>query len=436
MIKRHALPCALVLCIAGCSPSSITESVGSLGLKPPPVQEATLVERLALDGSVDRDAAAPLTSVRLIEIPKDETDTDSAQLLGDGTYYRLELDRLGKTGAALIRFDDVGSGAPKQTRIPLVAPAGQQIRSDAEFGLGLRVATNSEGVLMDRDRRGSVWWEEDGPRGRLIEFRIDGDQATMVPPGGPLDDPTAPVARRFNRTPAREIPWRFTTGALDIAAGVPSAFLGGSGFSLAMTRIGTEATEAFLEAPAFDLPHVDVAEPSPGLLTVTIGYITTRRGYATQVTYDSKTKKWQDHRPLVVFPEAQGVEVADVGPAGALVVLGLPWNGAAHDPETGLYWVKRYQPVRHLLQRVRQLQTAMLPDGFVALFEDEARRDRSGDEPRDMLVLREQYGRLALYSFRNPGPCFASQFAWLGGNHFAATFCSEQLMLFDVPDVQ
>ena len=425
-----------LLMIAGCSPATVKESLGlpSLGLEPTPVQKATFIQGLALDGSVQRDQAIPLKTVRLVDIPKDMTDTEAEQLLGDGTLYRLELDRLGKNGATLVRFDDV-AGELRQTRIPLVAPAGQQIRTDAQFGLGLRVATSTPGVQMDRHQQGTVWWEEDGPNGRLIEFRIDGDRATMLPPGGPLDDPKAPVARRFNRNPDREVPWRFTTGAVDAGPGLPSAYLGGSGFSIALARTGNERTEAFLESPAFDLPHIDVAEPAAGLLTVTVGYITSQRGYATQVTYDSSAKKWQDHRPLVEFPEAQGVEVADVGPNGALVVLGLPWNVTQLDPETGLYWVRRYQPVRHLLQRVRKLQTVTLPDGFIALFEDEASLDRPRDDARDMLVLRAQFGRLALYTFPNPGPCFSSHFAWLGENRFAATFCGDQLVLFEVPDV-
>jgi hypothetical protein len=213
---------------------------------------------------------------------------------------------------------------------------------------------------------------------------------------------------------------------------VPTAFLGGRGFSLAVAPIGNEKAEAFLESPAVDLPHVDVAEPAPGLLTVTIGYITDR-GHATQVTYDSKARRWQDHRPLVVFPEAQGVEVSDVGPAGVLVVLGLAWNGARHDPETGLYWVRRDRPVRHLLQRIRDLKTATLPDGFVALFEDEFKENQSADDPKDMLVLRAQGERLALYRFPRPGRCPSDQFAWLGENRFAATFCSAQLVVFEVP---
>lgn len=422
------LGAAVLLLAAGCSSAAGREQ--TRGLEPPPVQQPIVVQGLPLDGSVKRDAASLLASVRLVRIPKDQTDTGTYQLLGDGTLYRTELDRLGFTGAALVRFDNVAGGAPVRTRIPLVAPAGQQIR--VENGR-LRVDINSPGLRMDRNRRGSVWWEEDGPKGRLIEFRVDGDGAAMVPPAASLDDPKAPVARRFNSTHNREVPYRFTTGAVDVGSGVPAAFLGGRGFSLAVARIGNERTEAFLQSPASDLPHVDVAEPAPGLLTVTIGYITDR-GHATQVTFDANARRWQDHRPLVVFPEAQGVEVADVGPAGTLVVLGLPWNWARHDPETGLYWIRRDQPVRHLLQRIRNLQTATLPDGFVALFEDDFKRNESPDDPKDMLVLRAQGERLALHRFPRPGACPSHHFAWLGGSRFAATFCSDQVVVFEVPD--
>jgi hypothetical protein len=230
------------------------------------------------------------------------------------------------------------------------------------------------------------------------------------------------------------LPYRFTTGAVDVGPDVPRAFLGGRGFSLAVVRIGNERTEAFLESPAVDLPNVDVAEPAPGLLTVTIGYITDR-GHATQVTFDPNARRWQDHRPLVVFPEAQGVEVADVGPAGVLAVLGLPWNSAADDPETGLYWIRRDQPIRHLLHRIRNLQTVALPGGFVALFHDDFKRGQSLEDPQDMLVLRAQGDRLSLHRFRRPGLSRAQHFVWLVGNQFVATFGSDEVVVFEVPEV-
>jgi hypothetical protein len=327
------LPCALALFVTiGCSSNSdgVPGALGNSGQQPPPVQQPTLIERLALDGSLQRENAAPLASVRLIEIPQDATDTEAQQLLGDGTLYRLELDRLGSTGAALVRFDDVAGAAPVATRIPLVAPAGQEIRTD-KFSRGLRVATSTPGVLMDRNKRGSVWWEEDGPKGRLIEFRIDGDRAKMVPPGAPLDDPTAPVAHRFNLTHGREVAYRFTTGAVNISAGVPRAFLGGRGFSLAVARIGNEQTEAFLESPAADIPHVDVAEPAPGLLAVTIGYVVDRGcGRRWHVTRQSETLA--DHRSSS-SRKLRASRCADVGPSGVLAVLGLPWNATGDDPE-------------------------------------------------------------------------------------------------------
>lgn len=427
-----SLPCAFVLLVTvGCSPAAdVPEKVR--GLQPPPVQKPVLVQQLALDESVRRDDASPLASVRLVELPQDETDTGASQLLGDGTLYRLELDRLRDRGAALVRFDDVAGVAPVATRIPLIAPAGQQMRTDSFYG-GLRVASSTPGVLMDRSRRGSVWWEEDGLKGRLIEFRIDGNQATMVPPGAPLDDPNAPVARRFNRTPGREVPYRFTTGSVDPGPDVPVASLGGRGFSLALAPIENERATAFVESPASDLPHVDVAEPAPGFLTVTIGY-KTDRGFATQVTYDAKARRWQDHRPLVVFPEAQGVEVADVGPSGVLANLILPYNVEADDPETGLYWIRRDQPVRHLLQRIRGLHTATLPDGFVALFEDEFREGRSHDDLNDVWVLRVKGERPALHRFKRPGRAPPEHFAWLGGNRFAATFGNNKVVVFELPE--
>lgn len=69
-----------------------------------------------------------------------------------------------------MRFDDVAGGAPMQTRIPLVAPPGQQIRTDAKFGLGLRVATSSPGVRIYA-REGSGLWQ----------IGMDGQGARSIP---------------------------------------------------------------------------------------------------------------------------------------------------------------------------------------------------------------------------------------------------------------
>jgi hypothetical protein len=422
---RWAACVMLVLAVSGCS--KVAETVR--GLQPPPVQAAADVHRVPLDGSIRRADASPLASVQLVDLPKDDTDTGAAHLLGDGTLYRLELDRLGAHTASLIRFDNI-AGTLTTTRIPLVPPAGQHFLID--YG-SMSVATGSPGVQMDRKRRGTVWWEEDGSKGRLIEFRIDGDRAEMVPPGKPLDDANAPVARRFNRTPGREIPYRFLTGAVDVAGDIPRANLGGSGFPLAIASIDNGQIEATVESPAFDLPHVDVAETSPGSLRVTIGYITGDSGHATQVTYDRNARAWKDHRPLVNFAAAQGVEVGDVGAAGTLVNLILPWNGAAHDPETGLYWISGGRPVRHLLLRIRKLKTLTLPDGFLALFEDEFKDGESHGDPKDMLVLRGRGEELALHRFRRPGLSGADHLAWLGGARFAATFGNNQVVVFDVP---
>ncbi|HEX6162520.1 MAG TPA: hypothetical protein VFZ31_04085 [Vicinamibacterales bacterium] len=423
----RSVACLLLLsALAGCS--RVADVVR--GLDPAPVQPAVDIHRMPLDGSLRREDAAPLAAARVVDLQRDDTDTGAAHLLGDGTLYRLELDRLGNRGAVLIRFDDL-AGAATPTTIPLVAPPGQTIR--AEPPLGLRVATGTAGVQMDRNRRGTAWWEEDGVDGRLIEFRIDGDRAVMLPPSGSLDDPGTAVARRFNRTPARELPYRFTTDPPDVVRDTPRAYLGGSGFSLGLTRIGGERTEALVESPAFDLPHVDVAADPKGWLRVTIGYITSSSGHATQVTYDPGARAWKEHRPLVNFPEAQGVEVGDVGPAGVLVGLILPWNGAVHDPETGLYWIREGRPVRHLLQRTRKLKTVTVPDGFVALFEDEFKDGEKYDDPKDMFVLRARGEELALHKFRRPGLSGVDHFTWLGGNRFAAMFGNNQVVVFDVP---
>ena len=417
--------CALVVAAAvgvGCGESGPPPP---REIEPPPLQEAEVIRGLPLDGAVDRERATPLP-VRSIALPRDPSTFDHSRLLGDGTFYRLELD----AGATLVRFEDVTNPGLGSTRLPLVAPPGREIRS--EYGQ-FRVATSSPGLSIDRDGRGSVWWEEDGPEGRHIEFRIDGDRAEMVSPGPGLDDPNAPVAHRFDITPVdRELSFRLTTGALKISQGTPRAHLGGRGFGIAVSRLGSWDTEAVAEFPAADIPHVDAMEHAPGVLTLTVGLIA-GRGQAVQVTYDSHTRAWRDHRPLVTFPEAQGVEVADVGSAGVLVVLVLPWNGAIHDPETGLYWVRPGRPVRHLLQRTRDLRTVTLPDGFVALFEDEFRMDREPDDPADVYVLRARGDALALYRFQRPGRCGSSHFVGLGASRFVATFCSYQAVVFELP---
>ena len=421
----------LVLLIAGGLGCSRDAASLQEVLEPPPVQQAVVVERLLVDGSVQRESATRLET-RLITLPRDETDTEASQLLGDGTVYRLELDALGTAGAALLRFDDVTGAAPAPVRIPLRAAPGQTIRTeDGRF----RVESSTPGLLMGREGRGTVWWEEGGPKGRLIEFRVDGDHAVMIPPAGPLDDPATPAARRFNLTPDRELPYRFTTGAVAIGRDIPHAFLGGRGFSLALARAGSGAAEAWVEAPAVDLPRVDVAAPAPGTLRVTIGYITAR-GHVVQVTYDSAARAWRDHRPLVTFPEAQIVEVADVGPAGVLANLILPWNGTGLDPETGLYWIRHDLPVRHLLQRIRNLRTATLPDGFVALFEDEFSWDRAPTDPQDVFVLRAQGDRLGLFRFPRPGLASSSHFVWLGGHRLLALFSATEAVAFELPDLR
>ena len=120
-------------------------------------------------------------------------------------------------------------------------------------------------------------------------------------------------------------------------------------------------------------------------------------------------------------------------PPPDILVLVLPWNGAVHDPETGLYWVRPGRPVRHLLQRTRDLRTVMLPDGFVALFEDEFRMDREPDDPADVYVLRARGDELALYRFQRPGRCGSSHFVGLGASRFVATFCSYQAVVFELP---
>src|SRR5262245_31545123 len=117
---RRWLPCGWIVVTLGCSSAS-DKLPGARSLQPPPVQQAAIVENLPLDGSVSRERAALLT-VQLVAIPVDETDTETYQLLGDGTLYQLQLDRLGDKGATLVRFDDAAVGNPVATRIPLVAP--------------------------------------------------------------------------------------------------------------------------------------------------------------------------------------------------------------------------------------------------------------------------------------------------------------------------
>ena len=126
--------------------------------------------------------------------------------------------------------------------------------------------------------------------------------------------------------------------------------------------------------------------------------------------------------------------MADVGSAGVLVVLGLPWNSTAVDAETGLYWVRRDQPIRHLLQRIRDLRAVPLPDGFAALFTEDFTSDRKPDDPQDIFVLWAQGKRLALYRFARPGLSGPGHFVSLGGHRFAATFGNHKVVIFDMPD--
>ena len=390
----------------------------SHGIEPPPVQQATHIHGVPLDGTVDRGTAT-LLSVTPVALPHDPSTFDHSFLLGNGTYYRLVIDN----GVGLVRFGDITNPDSGSTSIPLQAP------DPGGYGSS-RIETSSPGLSIDRNGRGSVWWEEDG---RHIEFRVDGDRVEVLAPGPNLDDPKAPVARRFDITPAdREVSFRLSTGSVDVPKATPQAFLGGSGFGVGVSRLGEWRPEAYVEIGATDIPHVDVAELSPGVLRLTIGTIG-RVGRAVQVTYDSHSRAWRDHRPLVEFPEAQGVEVGDVGSTGTLVQLTLPWNGAVHDPETGIYWVRPGKPVRHLLQRTRDLRTIELPDGFVAMFEDEFQEGRAPDGPGDMYVLRAKGEQLSLYRFPRPGPCGSSHFVKVGENRFVATFCSTQVMVFELP---
>lgn len=421
-VSLHAVTFAVALGLAaGCGEAGAVLQ----RTDPKPLAEPVLIRGLPVDGTVDRERAAALP-VRWIELPRDPSTFDHSRLLGNGTLYRLELDE----GAALVRIADVSKPELGSTRIPLVAPPGEAIRGEEGR---YRVATSSPGLSIDRDGRGSVWWEEDGVEGRHIEFLIDGEVAEMAPPGPAEDDPDAPVRYRFDITPVdRELSLRLTTGGVNRPKGISRAYLGGRGFGVAIARLGTWQPEAFAELPAADIPHVDAVEHAPGVVTLTVGLVA-GEGRAVQVTYDSRTRRWRDHRPLVEFPDAQGVEVGDVGAAGALVALILPWNGAADDPETELYWVRPGRPVRHLLERTRDLRTIPLTDGFIALFEDEFREDRDPSGLADMYVLRGQGEELSLYRFTRPGPCSASHFVSLGDGRFVATFCSQQAAEFTVP---
>ena len=205
LVRRRGVDGILGVKVIGLAPTALIVAAvlgvgcresqpGSHAIEPPPLQEAVVIHGLPLDGTVDRASAAPLP-VRSIALPRDPSTFDHSRLLGDGTLYRLELE----DGATLVRFADVTNPELGSTRLPLVAPPGQTIRS--EYG-HFRIATSSPGLSIDRDGRGSVWWEEDGPEGRHIEFRIDGNRAEMVSPvrgclvcGSPAARSTSPVGR-------------------------------------------------------------------------------------------------------------------------------------------------------------------------------------------------------------------------------------------------
>src|SRR5262245_10141847 len=123
-----AIVCLSAVLASGCARACST--LGIVGMRAVPVQTSVTNKNVPIDGYVVRSLAEPLTSVTYVEIAKDETDTEAGQLLGDGTFYRLELDRLGNRGAALVRFDNVASGRSAPVRIPLIASAGEQIRAD------------------------------------------------------------------------------------------------------------------------------------------------------------------------------------------------------------------------------------------------------------------------------------------------------------------
>ena len=251
-MTRVASAAVIVVAIlgGGCSGSDLLWQRSD----PPPLQKAVDVHGLPLDGTVDRARAESL-AVTLIDFPRDSSDLEVTRLLGDGTFYRLERE----SGViSLVRFADVTHPELDVTRLPLVAPPGETIRS--EFG---HYATRNLGLTIDRDGRGAVWWEEDGPEGRQIEFRIDGNNAVMSPPSSRLDDPKAPIARRFDVTPEdREISFRLTSGAVDVPKGTPRANLG-RGWGVALARIGDWKNAAFAELSADDIPRVDAAEHPP-----------------------------------------------------------------------------------------------------------------------------------------------------------------------------
>jgi hypothetical protein len=354
----------------------------------------------------------------------DNGDRISA-LLPNGTLYQLVLDR----EPVVMRYDLEGRQAAVPGRIPLVAPKGQEPLSERGW---LRVATGSAGLRMGVDQRGSAWWEEGGLSGRLIEFTIEGDRASMLPPTPNLDDPRGPVRRRFDITPSRQLSFRFFTGAFDLAPQAPRARLGRGGFDIGIARTGASA-EAVLSLAAVDLPRLDAWESPAGLLSLTVGFRPGGRGEVVQARYDSREHRWLEAGSLAVFPDAQTVEVADVGEDGVLAVLGMPWNIAEYDSETGLYWIPRDRPIAHLLTRVRDVHSVALREGFVALFEDEASRDRSDEAAKNVYALRAQRDALRLFRFSRPGPCGLKQVSPLGGDRFVALFCNDEVVFLEVP---
>jgi hypothetical protein len=90
----------------------------------------------------------------------------------------------------------------------------------------------------------------------------------------------------------------------------------------------------------------------------------------------------------------------------------------------------------HLLRRVRKLRTIALEDGFIAVFEEELNTDGWPAAPKDMLVLRAQGDRLALFRFPRPSMCYLKNMVHRGGNRFLATFCSGEAVAFTVPSVR
>jgi HEAT repeat protein len=390
-----------------------------------------LVQGLPLVGTIDKAKAMPLQEIRNIAVPKAIEPFDYTSLLNDGTLYRLEI---GKE-AVITRIDHIdGTAAAEPLRIPLTAPADRPLK--ISYGHVDR-DVSSVGISIGNDHRGMAWWEEPYPSGRLIEFAIDGNTARMANETYIHDDPHAPAQLRVDITPHRQLGYRFTAG--DIHAGeVPHAQIGGrGGFPIAISRRGQTGVEAIIDLPARDIPHLDASEPAPGILNLTLGYITTMRGYVARATWDTGTRKLST-QPLIIFPRAQTVEVADVGAAGVLAVLGLPpeFPEDSHEStDTGLYWIRTDNTILHLLRRVHQLHALALADGFVAVFEEEW----SGNGPivpKDMLVLRAQGDRLGLFRFPRSGPCFLQNMVHRGGNQFLATFCSGDAVAFTVPPIR